>query len=128
VFTKFDLFGVTTAVLAELCFTELWSFCGLGVVRVGVCGSVSCLYILVRVGVPNNVLAGLCLTVSLRFSGLRVALVGVPVAVSFVGLAFFNGLGVRVRVGVSAPFGVALLLVVPLFFGVILTGGSSMEK
>jgi hypothetical protein len=65
---------------------------------------------------------------SLRFSGLRVALVGVPVAVSFVGLAFFNGLGVRVRVGVSAPFGVALLLVVPLFFGVILTGGSSMEK
>jgi len=60
--------------------------------------------------------------------GLRVALVGVLTAFSFVGLAFFNGLGVLVLVGVSSPFGVWLLLVVPLFFGVILLGGSSIEK
>lgn len=84
--------------------------------------------ILARVGVPNNGLAGLFLVVSSRLSGLRVALVGVLTAFSFVGLAFFNGLGVLVLVGVSSPFGVWLLLVVPVFFGVILLGGSSIEK
>ena len=93
----------------------------------GVCGSGFCLGV-IFVGVPNKGLAGLWWIVFLRFSGLRVVLVGVPAASSFVGLAFFNGLGVRVLVGVSSPLGVPLLLVVPLLLLVILLGGSSMEK
>lgn len=121
------LLGVPTAILAGLWFTELYVFCGLGVLRVGVCGSGFCLGV-IFVCVPNKGLAGLWWIVSLRFSGLRVVLVGVPAASSFVGLAFFNGLGVRVLVGVSSPLGVPLLLVVPLLLLVILLGGSSMEK
>jgi hypothetical protein len=84
--------------------------------------------VIILVGVPNKGLAGSWWIVSLRLSGLRVVLVGVPAAFSFVGLAFFNGLGVRDLVGVSPPLGVPLLLVVPLFLVVILLGGSSMEK
>jgi hypothetical protein len=84
--------------------------------------------VIILVGVPNKGLAGLWWIVSLRFNGLRVVLVGVPAASSLVGLAFFNGLGVRVLVGVSPPLGVPLLLVAPLFLDVILLGGNSMEK
>jgi hypothetical protein len=60
------------------------------------------------VGVPNNALAGFWLC--------------------FTGLAFFSGLGVRL-VGVSTrTLASTIFLGVPLFFGVILLGGNSMEK